>query len=400
MPGLGLKPFLATLVLVPCAVASGLAFKKAFDRRASLEQAESLDRMAELAVVIGDLLHETQKERGASSVFLSSKGSKFAAEVRAQRRVTDQARLRFVELLEDQRSFWPSHVVAILELANSTLRDIESRRRQISSVEISPAEEIAYYTDLNERLLDSLGSLVANTADVSLRGTTTAYLYFLHAKEKTGLERAQLSNVFGTDGFGAGQLAQVAGLIASQTAYLNVFSKLAPPEVLAAYERQMGTPVVAEVQRMEQIALGRGSGFGIDSAVWFATMTKKIELLKGIEERLSLSIRGGARRVGSEAHATLVGALLLALAMTAMGLLATLGLVTSVVRPLRRLREAIERIAAGDMGVALVPAGPREIRQVGDALVRMVDSLARLRTTQPPLATSGRSIGSRLALRR
>src|SRR5581483_405967 len=129
MPRLGLKPFLATLVLVPCAVASGLAFKKAYDRRASLQQAESLDRMAELAVVIGDLLHETQKERGASSVFLSSKGSKFGAEVRAQRHVTDQARLRFVELLEDQRSFWPPHVVAILELANSTLRDIESRRR-------------------------------------------------------------------------------------------------------------------------------------------------------------------------------------------------------------------------------------------------------------------------------
>jgi methyl-accepting chemotaxis protein len=398
MPRLGLRPFLVTLVLVPCAVASGLAFKKAYDRRASVEQAEALDRMAQLAVVIGDLLHQTQKERGASSVFLSSKGAKFDQQVRAQRRLTDQVRLRFVELIEDQRGYWPPHVIAILELANSSLRDIESRRRQISDLEISPAEEMAYYTDLNERLLDSLGSLVANTADVSLRGTTTAYLYFLHAKEKTGIERAQLSNVFGTDQLVAGQLALVAGLIASQNAYLNVFAKLAPADVLAAYDRQMTAPAVGEVQRMEQVALSRASGFGIDSAVWFATMTKKIELLKGIEELLSASIRDGARRVGSEAHATLIGALLLALVMTGMGILATFGLVASIVRPLRRLRTAIERIAAGDLAVAFNPSGPREIHQLGDALVQMADSLARARSGQ--IVPGGRAIGSRLALRR
>src|SRR6185436_8800135 len=210
------------------------AFDRAWERRSSAEQAAALGRMAELSVVIGDLLHETQKERGSSSVFLSSNGSKFAEQVLAQRRLTDQVRLRFVELIEEQRAHWPPRVVAALELANSTLRDIESRRRQISALEISPAEEMGFYTEMNERLLESLGSLVANTADVSLRGTTTAYLYFLHAKEKTGIERAQLSNVFGTDAFGSGQLALVAGLIASQAAYLNIFAKLAPPTLYAA----------------------------------------------------------------------------------------------------------------------------------------------------------------------
>jgi methyl-accepting chemotaxis protein len=401
MPKLGLRPFLATLVLVPCAVASGLAFKKAHDRRVSVEQAGALDRMAQLAVVIGDLLHETQKERGTSSVFLSSKGAKFSAEVRAQRRLTDQVRLRFVELIEDQRAYWPSRVVAILELANSSLRDIESRRRQVSDFEISPAEEMAYYTDLNERLLDSLGSLVANTADVSLRGTTTAYLYFLHAKEKTGIERAQLSNVFGTDQFGAGQLALVAGLIASQSAYLNVFSKLAPPEVLTAYERDMETPVAAEVQKMEQVALSRAGGFGIDSALWFTTMSRKIDLLKGIEERLSAAVRDGARHVGDEARSTLIGAMVLALVMATMGILAALGLVASIVRPLQSLRAAIDRIAAGDFAVVVAPGGPSEIREIGEALAGMAESLAQMRSAPAPAVPAGtRSIASRLLLRR
>jgi len=195
----------------------------------------------------------------------------------------------------------------------------------------------------------------------------------------------------------------VAGLIAAQNAYLNVFSKLAPPDVLGAYERDMATPVVGEVQRMEQVAMSRASGFGIDSAVWFATMTKKIDLLKGIEDRLSAAVRDGARHVSDEAQSTLIGALVLALVMATMGILAALGLVASIVRPLRGLRAAIDRIAAGDLAVAIKPGGPREIREIGEALAGMAESLAHTRSAPAPvpMPSSGtRSIGSRLVLRR
>jgi len=399
MSNLRLRPLLIGLVVVPCLVASMLALEWARERRGSSEEARALERMAELAVVIGDLLHETQKERGSSSVFLSSKGAKFSEQVKTQRAATDKVRLRFVEVLEDQRSYWPSHVVATLEMANSSLRDIESRRREISAMEITPAEEMAYYTVLNERLLESIGTLVANTADVSLRGTATAYLYFLHAKEKTGIERAQLSNVFGTDAFGSGQLALVAGLIASQSAYLNIFAKLAPPTLYAAYEAQMNDPAVAEVHRMEQVALGRTTGFGIDSAIWFATMTKKIELLKKVEDTLSQAVRDGARGVREDARISLIAAAALALLMIGAGLAGTLALAANILRPIARLQEAIERVTEGDTAVALLLGGPLELRQLGEAFRRMLDSLNQLRASARGHSSLTRSVGARFPTR-
>jgi methyl-accepting chemotaxis protein len=399
MSNLRLRPLLIALVVIPCVVASLLALEWARERRGSSEQARALERMAELAVVIGDLLHETQRERGASSVFLSSKGAKFAEQVKTQRASTDKVRLRFVEVLEDQRSYWPSHVVATLELANSSLRDIESRRREVSAMEITPAEEMAYYTELNERLLDSIGSLVANTADVSLRGTATAYLYFLHAKEKTGLERAQLSNVFGTDAFAGGQLAVVAGLVASQTAYLNVFAKLAPPVLLASYEALLNDPAVAEVRRMEQVAMGRATGFGIDSGAWFTTMTKKIDLLKKVEDLLSAAVRDGARSVRDDARVSLIAAAALALLMIGAGLAGTLALAAAILRPLSQLRVAVERVTEGDAGVALMPSGPLELRQLGEAFRRMVDSLNQFRAPSRGHGSLTRSVGSRFPTR-
>jgi len=400
MSKLRLRPLLGGMVVIPCVVASLLALQWARDRHGSSEEAQSLERMAQLAVVIGDLLHETQKERGASSVYLSSKGSKFSEQLKAQRLATDQVRIRFVEILEDQRTHWPAHVVATLELANSSLRDIESRRRQVSTLEITPPDAIAFYTDLNDRLLESIGSLVANTADVSLRGTATAYLYFLHAKEKTGLERAQLSNVFGTDAYAPGQLALVAGLIASQRAYLNVFARMAPPELLHAYESRMNVTAVAEVKRMEQIALGQTSGFGIDSAGWFGTMTKKIELMKGVEDSLSEAVRTGARTVRDGARTGLIGAIVLAVLMIGAGLAGTFALSVSILRPLRRLRQAVDRVSEGDSTVTIVLGGPYEIRELTEAFRRMTESLRWARSA-PRGGHTGtfRSVGSRFHTR-
>jgi len=400
MSKLRLRPLLGGMVVIPCLVASLLALQWARDRHGSSEEAQALERMAQLAVVIGDLLHETQKERGSSSVYLSSKGTKFGEQMRAQRLVTDQVRIRFVEILEGQRTSWPPHVVATLELANSSLRDIESRRRQISTQEITPTDAIAFYTDLNERLLESIGSLVANTADVSLRGTATAYLYFLHAKEKTGLERAQLANVFGTDAYAPGQLAVVAGLIASQRAYLSVFARMAPPALLHAYESQMNAMAVADVKRMEQIALGQTSGFGIDSATWFVTMTKKIELMKGVEDALSAAVRTGARAVVDGARTSLIGAIVLAVLMVGAGLAGTLALSISILRPLRRLRQAVDRVSEGDSTVTIVLGGPYEIRELTEAFRRMTESLRWARSA-PRTGHTGtfRSVGSRFHTR-
>jgi methyl-accepting chemotaxis protein len=400
MSKLRLRPLVGGMVLIPCLVASVLALEWARERGRSSEEARGLERMGQLAVVIGDLLHETQKERGTSSVYLSSRGTRFFEQVKTQRVLTDQVRVRFVELLEEQRTHWPPHVVATLELANSSLRDIESRRRQISGQEISPSEEMAYYTDLNERLLESIGSLVANTADVALRGTATAYLYFLHAKEKTGLERAQLSNVFGTDSFSSGQLAVVAGLIASQNAYLNVFAKLAPPALSHAFAMQMNMAAPLEVRRMEQIALGRTSGFGIDSGTWFSTISKKIDLMKGVEDSLSEALRSGARRISEDARASLVGAVVLALIMLGAGLVGTLALSVSILRPLGRLRQAVDRVTEGDSTVTIVLAGPVEIRELAEAFRRMTESLrwARSSTARHPTGVT-RLIGSRFNVR-
>jgi len=206
--------------------------------------------------------------------------------------------------------------------------------------------------------------------------------------------------VFGTDAYAPGQLALVAGLIASQRAYLNVFARMAPPELLHAYESRMNVTAVAEVKRMEQIALGQTSGFGIDSAGWFGTMTKKIELMKGVEDSLSEAVRTGARTIRDGARTGLIGAIVLAVLMIGAGLAGTFALSVSILRPLMRLRQAVDRVSEGDSTVTIVLGGPYEIRELTEAFRRMTESLRWARSA-PRGGHTGtfRSVGSRFHTR-
>lgn len=397
MSRMKLRTWLLLLVVTPCLITLTLAFRSVEQRRTTAEQAESLIHLSKLAVVIGDLLHQTQRERGTSSVFLSSGGSKFADRLPEQRKATDDVRLRFFELLETERHAWPAHVVAGLELAASSLRDIEARRRQISTLEISPADEMAYYTEMNQRLLDSLGALVANTADVGLRGVSTAYLAFLHAKEKTGLERAQGANAFGTGRFTPGQLGLVAGLIESQQAYLTVFLQQAPDDVAAAFRERMSGPVAAEVRRMEGLLLGRSGDFGVDSATWYTTMTKKIDLEKEVEDLLAVSVQQGSLRIAEHARESLWGGFGLAALFLVAAIFVTLALCRSIVAPLRSLTAALESWAALRNWEAWQIRGPAEVRDLSRAFSHLVEA-CRDRTPAAgitPIGASGKHVMGR-----
>ena len=53
--------------------------------------ARQMVQLKDLISAMGALVHEQQKERGATSVFLNSKGAEFASELAAQRLLTDRA---------------------------------------------------------------------------------------------------------------------------------------------------------------------------------------------------------------------------------------------------------------------------------------------------------------------
>ena len=236
------------------------------------------------------LIHETQKERGASAGFLGSKGKKFIEILPKQRVLTTNrnAELEVYITSLDLNEF-PDELRSEINSFRSDMNKISSIRSQVDTLSISVKDEVAYYTNMNAKILNIV-SLTAKLASTSeLVKSLDAYTNFLKSKERAGVERAVLSATFAADKFGNGMFAKFINLTAKQDAFMDSFLSMASEDAKSLYKTTMASPVVAEVNEMRDVAISKAStgSFGIDSVVWFKTITKKINLLKKIDDTLA-----------------------------------------------------------------------------------------------------------------
>ena len=365
LDSIGLRAKLALLMIVPLLGMTFFAFNTASTKRSEVSEAGELQRLVELSIKTSDLLHETQKERGATAVYMSSGGEKFATELPAQQATTDGRIDELVAFVDEHGNNLPDDVVAGLAPALEALDQLENQRSGALSLRAELGTIIGYYTAMNSDFLGAIASVATSSTNADLRGDTTAYLTFLNAKERAGIERAQLSNVFGTDQFAEGQFAKVVSLIAAQDSFLQLFESIANRDTLAFFESKQADPIVAEISRLEAIAIDNGeSGFGVDSTIWFDTMTKRINLLKEVEDSQADSILSNASGIADRANSALYKSLITALALIVITV--ALGSVTIValVRQLRRVSVAAATIAAGEMNSEPLPVVRNDV--VGD----------------------------------
>jgi len=87
---LKMGPKLALLRLFPTLGLLLFATFLCVDRHASMREAERLNTLTDLSVKVGVLVHELQKERGSTALFLGSQGGKFGDEVDKIRQETDE----------------------------------------------------------------------------------------------------------------------------------------------------------------------------------------------------------------------------------------------------------------------------------------------------------------------
>ena len=260
----------------------------AMTERAAIAQAHELNVLSQKLSL---LLHETQKERGASAGYLGSKGKKFSQILPNQVSVTKNKNAdlqSYIKTLDLHN--YSSELQKEISSFRRDMNKINSIRSQVNTLSISVKDEVAYYTNMNAKILNIV-ALTAKLADTpELVKSLDAYTNFLKSKERAGIERAVLSATFAADKFSPGMFTKFINLTAKQDAFMDSFLSMASEEAKSMYKTSMNSPVIAEVNDMRSIATSKSNtgGFGVDSVVWFQTITKKINLLKKIDDALAI----------------------------------------------------------------------------------------------------------------
>jgi methyl-accepting chemotaxis protein len=346
----------------------GFAGTLVLQRQRERAAAAQIATLSRLSTALGGVLHETQRERGRTAQFTSSRGVRFGTELAAQQRTTDDRLGELRSFITGHTSELPAGVGESLSRLPGAAAEITALRSQTAALTKPAPAIIAGYTALNRMLLDMIAAAARAVDNGAVAVRVQAYLGVVSAKEQAGQERAQLAGVFAADRFAAGQLARVVSLIAAQQAYLTVFTRAADPVTLKTWSSMADSGEFARVATLEKRATDRpGGGFGVDSATWFDAASAKIDKYKELEDQISGAVLSVATESEQQAGAASRTAILITVLVLAVAVAVTAAIIVSISRPLRQVTAVARQMAVGDVSQVVTYRSANELGQLADS---------------------------------
>ncbi|ADC71179.1 ANTAR domain protein with unknown sensor [Thioalkalivibrio sp. K90mix] len=264
----------------------------------------SLERLLEAVQLVGRiraLVHQLQRERGASSLWIGSGGQRYADELAQYRAESDTTAQAFREHLDGWLepgacAHARSRLLGRMALALHGLSGLPSLRAEVSERTLSPMEAMRGFSELIRSLLAVVFEAADSATDPEVSRALVALLNFMQGKELAGQERA-----IGAAGFGQGvfdgELRQsLLHRIDAQERSFRIFSEFAPKPACAAWQELQGAGFAAEVERLRRQACTHGDLRGdplpdpARAETWFACTTARIDAMKEIEDLLEMHL--------------------------------------------------------------------------------------------------------------
>ncbi|GJE12888.1 methyl-accepting chemotaxis protein [Methylobacterium longum] len=391
-----LRARILAVALAPClafAGAAGLAVSDQWARRAEMDRVEGL---VGLASRISAFVHEAQRERGASSLFLGARGAQFGPELAAQRGRTDAALAGLPEAMAGATGFGPVFAARGTGFA-AALTGLAAERRAIDALGPGAPQAAAFYTGVIGEGLGLVRAMGGVIDEAGLAARASAYAAFLALKEAAGQERAAVSAAFASGSLDLAAARRLATLSAEQATYAGLFragAEAPQAALLDAAEAAEPARAVARLRALAQDTVPGTPPAFRDAPAWFRLATQRIDALKGVEDRLTADLvaAAGAVRARADRMLTLWIAGGLALFALSAGLAAWLG--TAIARPLARMARVLTAIGrgegtteegttgAGTEDLAVPSGGPREVRAIAAAALAFRDSVAERRAAR------------------
>ena len=336
-------PILGMLVLVGYVVWQS--------RQAAIEMS-AVSEVAGFATRMSALVHEMQRERGASAVFVGSKGQRLQRELADQRALTDTARAGVLSAV--QASGFAARqdgFGALLRDSIDALAMLDNKRQAISTLGITGLDSNAYFTRAIEPMIDAIGKVIGQSMDPAVTQTVTLYYSLIQAKERSGRERAGGAVGFNANRFDIALYRNLVRIVAEQDTYLRQFDAFATPADREMLAQGVRGPEVDEVMRLRKLILDTAIGESVGDVTgeyWYRVTTARMDLIKKVEDQIAtrlLAIAGTARMAADRAFWQ-AGGLGLALVL----LSATLGTASArnIVGAVRQLTAAMTSLAKRD----------------------------------------------------
>ncbi|MFK5985451.1 MAG: nitrate- and nitrite sensing domain-containing protein [Pseudomonadota bacterium] len=305
-------------------------------------------QIVELSVYLSNVVHEIQKERGASAGFLGSKGEKFANALVQQRKLTDNQINKLLGYFSSNKSELITKISQRIDF--STINDMRSK---VDSLSTETKVAVAYYTKLNKLSLDIISEYSTFSKNNEVRNMLNSLILFISAKERAGIERAILSATFSKNAFNPFLNSKFLSVMSQQEVLFNLFKHTANKEIQKSYSHILADASFSEVQDMRNIALSKNKDFDIDPTLWFKTITVKINQLKKMEDIISASVLKKATSNINQALYMFIFVAIISLIVLIIISMLSHGIRKSIMDKIIDFKMAIKKVKDGNLSIML-----------------------------------------------
>lgn len=265
-------------------------------RRAELDELQGLVSTGELVTLISQLVHDLQKERGYSNIYLGSPGGLHHETLDNFSTTTAHSEAHVRRRLEGLESGgWRGRARLLTHIAHAlhALDGLPLLRRRVRAQDIAASDATAGFTRLIGSLLAVVFEVADSAFDPDITREMVAMFNFMQGKELAGQERAT-----GVTGFSAGfftpdQQALMQQLRDGQQRCLETFCKHAKAPVLALWETVATSEAAAQLERLRGVGQRTSASATVEASLgelWFDTCTQRINAMKDVENLLAEDI--------------------------------------------------------------------------------------------------------------
>lgn len=259
---------------------------------ASLRQLSSNCRTVK---AVKDLIHQLQRERGISNVFLGSKGEFFAEQRQVQLTQSNECEQTLRSVLKSlylggHDHNQPMRLLSRITFALQGIDHLPVLREQIDELTLTPLDSTSAYS----RLIAGLLEVVFEAADVASDPQTTKLLVslfnFMQGKEYAGQERAWGAIGFAESNIDASICDKVQALTASQAQCFETFLNFADDEEATQWASLQHSDTTQNMDRLRKMICQFSSSDTVSpelSEVWYGVATQRIDTMQLIEEHLT-----------------------------------------------------------------------------------------------------------------
>jgi methyl-accepting chemotaxis protein len=347
---------IAIATILPLLAFAAFAGMGLLEKWSNSQSAGRVATLIETVPSVSNLVHQLQRERGASATFVGSKGQALGDVMRSQRVATDKAiaewheRMGVVDVSALGASFG-----RILEQVKPAIADISNVRRDVDALSIAGPKVVSYFSSTIASLIGLLEASGEISDDLRINQKARSFVAMVKRKELVGQERAVGAGAFAAGEFAPDVYRNFVRLQALQEAQVSEFEKGATKSEIEAVAGVLKGAAVEELARMRAIASAapfeKAAVKSVAAPVWFNTITQYIDLLKTAEDRIAADFLNVTHAFAGEAKSGFYGIAAVSIAVLLLVVGMTILVARSITRPIARLLPTMSELAKGNHGV-------------------------------------------------